>query len=238
MKNTKIDGARVWKQFHDDLVPQLKLSVIDRGVYSYLVRHSRLEGKTRIRFSLAWLAHGTRLCVGSTRPALGRLIDRGAVRLVECSKDGHVVEVRLPEEIRGVELSKPKAGTRENSATHLEWKDFMQSADLRRAIHERERGRCFYCLRRVVRRRRCLDHVVPRAKLGRNSYRNLVSSCDDCNTRKKDRSAEQFLRWLYRERRLDPSELRGRFRALRALKAGKLVPRVDTLRADGKSYRI
>lgn len=228
MKNTKIDAARVWKQFHDDLVPQLKLSVIDRGVYSHLLRHTRLEGKPRIRFSLAWLAHGTRLCVGSTRPALHRLIDNGALRLVECSKDGHVVEVRLPEEIHSVRLTKRTAAPRENGTMNLEGKDFMQNADLRRAIHERERGRCFYCLRRVVRRRRCLDHVVPRAKLGRNSYRNLVSSCDDCNTKKKERAAEQFLRWLYRERRLDASELRSRFRALRALKAGKLVPPLAT----------
>jgi len=130
VKNAKIDAARVWKQFHDDLVPQLHLSVIDRGVYSHLLRHSRLEGKLRVRFSLAWLAHGTRLCVGTTRPALHRLIDRGTLRLIECSKDGHVVEVRLPEEIRGVRLTKVRTTPRETSTVNLEGKDFLQTVSL------------------------------------------------------------------------------------------------------------
>ena len=224
--NTKVNAARVWKQFEDDVVPQLKLSVIDRAVYSYLLRHSWLEGKPRVRFTLASLAHGTRLCVGSTRPALHRLFDKGALRLVECSKDGHVVEVRLPEEIRGVRVSKFARPPRVVRAVSLEGADFLKNRAMRRAIHEREHGRCFYCLRRLVRRRRCLDHVVPRARLGRNSYRNLVSSCDECNMKKKDRPAQELLRWLYRERRLSATELSGRLRALRDLTAGKLKPPV------------
>src|SRR5262249_44385134 len=65
MKNTKVDAARVWKQLHDHLIPQLRLSVLDRSVYSHLLRHSRLEGKPRIRFSLAWLARGVRLSPGT-----------------------------------------------------------------------------------------------------------------------------------------------------------------------------
>jgi len=56
--------------------------------------------------------------------------------------------------------------------------------ELRRAIHGRERGRCFYCLRQIPARLACIDHVVPRARVGCNSYRNLVSSCMEC-TRKK-----------------------------------------------------
>ena len=237
MKSKKLDAAQVWKQFEDDVIPQLHLSTIDRAVYSHLLRHSRLEGKPQVRFSLAWLAHGTRLCVGSTRPALHRLFDNGALRLIECGKGGHgghVIQVRLPEEIHGVQVTKIAKVPRIARAVDLETRDFLQNAALRRAIHEREGGRCFYCLRRAVRRRMCLDHVVPRAKLGRNSYRNLVSCCDDCNSKKKDRPADEFLRWLFRERRLDPSELRGRHRALRALKTGKLVPQIDSSRLVSK----
>ena len=230
MKTEKLNAERLWKQFEDDLIPQLRLSVIDRAVYSHLLRHSRLEGKPRVRFSLAWLAHGARLCVGSARPALHRLFDNGALRLIECSKSGHLVQVRLPEEIRGVRMSEIVEPPRKTRAVNIEGTDFLQSGRLRRAIHAREGGRCFYCLRRVVRRRRCLDHVVPRAKLGRNSYRNLVSCCHDCNAVKKARPAHELLRWLFRERRLDSSELRGRLRALNSLKAGKLVPPLDPSR--------
>lgn len=82
MKNKKVDAGRVWKQVEDDVVPQLKLSVIDRAVYSYLLRHSHLEGRPRVRFTVAWLANGTRLCTGATRHSLHRLFDKGALRLV------------------------------------------------------------------------------------------------------------------------------------------------------------
>lgn len=224
MKNVKIDAARVWKEFVDDVIPQLRLSVIDRAVYSHLLRHSHLEGKSRDRFSLAWLAHGTGLCIGTTRAALHRLFDSGALRLVRCSRDGHVVHVRLPEQIHGVRLIKIARQPRRVSTVNLERKDFMQNAAARRAIHERERGLCFYCLRRVEPHSRCLDHVVPRARFGRNSYRNLVCACHNCNSKKKDHPAEEFLRSLFRERKLNSAELRARFRALRALKAGKLIP--------------
>jgi hypothetical protein len=224
MKNKKVDAGRVWKQVDDDVVPQLKLSVIDRAVYSYLLRHSHLEGKPRVKFPVAWLANGTRLCVGTTRHSLHRLFDKGVLRLVECAKSGHVVHVRLPEEIRGVHVGKMAAPVRTVPAAKLEETDFLQNPALRGAIHAREHGRCFYCLRRTDRRQRCLDHVVPRAKLGRNSYRNLVSCCYDCNMKKKDRPAEEFLRRLYRERRLGDAELSGRLRALDDLASGKLKP--------------
>ncbi len=63
--------------------------------------------------------------------------------------------------------------------------------------------------------------------VGGNSYRNLVSCCHDCNSRKKQRPAEELLRWLFRERRLSAPDVRGRLRALHALKSGKLKPIVS-----------
>jgi hypothetical protein len=73
---------------------------------------------------------------------------------------------------------------------------------------------------------RCLDHVVPRVRRGGNGYRNLVSSCAECNSQKGERRAEDFLRWLYREGRLSAGELSGRLRALAGLGAGKIRPRI------------
>jgi 5-methylcytosine-specific restriction endonuclease McrA len=94
----------------------------------------------------------------------------------------------------------------------------------RAAIHARDRGLCFYCLRRLTARVRCLDHVVPLARMGRNSYRNLVSSCVECNTQKGETVAEDFLRGLYRDGRLTASEHTARLNALEAVAAGKLRP--------------
>jgi hypothetical protein len=104
--------------------------------------------------------------------------------------------------------------------------NFLRTRALRRAIHAREGGLCFSCLRRIPSRARSLDHVVPRVDAGRNSYRSLVSRCLECNSRKRQRSAGDFLRWLYRKGGLTKDELFGRLRALHALAAGKLRPRV------------
>ena len=79
-------------------------------------------------------------------------------------------------------------------------------------------------MRRTGERNWCLDHVVPQARGGGNSYRNLVSCCVECNSSKGERPAEEYLRELYRERRLDARELSGRLRALDELADGKLKP--------------
>jgi 5-methylcytosine-specific restriction endonuclease McrA len=68
------------------------------------------------------------------------------------------------------------------------------------------------------------DHVVPRAQQGCNSYRNLVSSCIECNSQKGEKPAPDFLRWLYREGHLNATELASRLRALDDLATGKLRP--------------
>jgi 5-methylcytosine-specific restriction endonuclease McrA len=229
MKPKKPNAERVWKQLEDQLVPRLPLSTTDRAVYSHLLRHSRLEGKKEFRFSIRGLARYVHVSDSRTRDAVRRLADRGALRIVERSKEGHVVEVRLPEEIPlgsgdGIEAREPKGLP---SGVNLEEADFLQNKALRQTIHERERGHCFYCLRRSDGRIRCLDHVVPRAKAGRNCYRNLVSCCLECNSLKGECSAADFLRSLYRECRLTAAELNERLRALEALAAGKLPPHVQ-----------
>src|SRR5258707_15651109 len=71
MKNKKPNAELVWKQLEDLLSPRLRLSVIDRTVYSHLLRHSRLEGKLRLRFSLMWLGRNIRLSTGPVREAAG-----------------------------------------------------------------------------------------------------------------------------------------------------------------------
>ena len=231
MKNEKPNAELVWKQLEDLLAPRLRLSVVDRTVYAHLLRHSRLEGKLRLRFSIRWLARNIRLSSGPVRQAVRRLVARGALRLVQRSKTGHVVEVRLPEEIRPERLNgtESRAAVREDGAgacatINIEEADFLQNTALRKAIHARERGLCFYCLRRTTSTVQCLDHVVPRVEMGCNSYRNLVSSCIECNSQKGEKPADDFLRRLYRERRLTATELAARLRALDALASGKLRP--------------
>jgi hypothetical protein len=165
------------------------------------------------------------------REAVRRLVAQGALRLVHRSKAGHVVEVRLPEEIRPEKLNgvETHAAVKEDGADtetpiNIEEADFLQNTTLRKAIHARERNQCFYCLRRTPPAVQCLDHVVPRVRLGCNSYRNLVSSYIECNSQKGERAADDFLRRLYRDGHLNASELAARLRALDDLASGKLRP--------------
>jgi hypothetical protein len=227
MKNKKLNAVHVWKQLEDLLVPRLHLSVHDRAVYSHLLRHSRLEGRLQLRFSILWLARGACVSGWAARKAVRNLVAKGALRLAERSKAGHVVKVCLPEEIRSLAAGKIVGCTavRVPCVADIEEADFLETRALREAIHAREGGVCFYCLRRMRPMVRCIDHVVARVRGGRNGYRNLVSSCSECNSQKGEGQAEDFLRWLWREGRLSAGELSGRLRALAMLAAGKLRPR-------------
>jgi hypothetical protein len=243
MKNKKLDVALICKHLDDFLVPNLALNVFDRAVYSYLLRHSHLEGKRRLRFSIAWVANGVRISEGAARPAIHRLLDRGALRLVQRSKTGHLVEVLLPQEIRAAFPAfyggrRPfRPGIRPvngwinhpfDRSPNIDALDFFRAPSLRKAIHAREGGSCFYCLRLLNSAVQCLDHVVSQARLGSNSYRNLVSCCLECNSRKAQSPAADYLRRLYRERRLTSQEHTARLRALDALAACKLRPTLVT----------
>jgi 5-methylcytosine-specific restriction endonuclease McrA len=226
MKAEKLDGVEVWKEF-EDVATRLNLNMVERAVYSHLLVHTRLEGKLRERFTIAAVADKVGISRGPVREAIRRLAELGALRFVERSYSGHLLEVRLPAEVPTVRC-KRKAGVQSKlpGEANLEQKNFLTSPAPRQAIHAREGGKCFYCRRRTSGRSRCLDHVVPRAKSGQNSYRNVVSCCTECNWQKKDHAAADFLRELYREGRLSRKDLSGRLVALRALAAGKIRPQV------------
>ena len=239
MPNKKLNAKLLWMQFEDVLAPRLGLTVKERVVYSYLLRHSLVVGKLRLQFAVMALARTLGLSIGAARHAARRLDELGVLRVLKRSKTGHLAEMRLPQKIRAIRIGRNgasmAAGLRavgvgttgaagEPPAATLESTDFWKTWALRKAIHDRERGACFYCLRRTPANVQCLDHVVPRVRFGRNSYRNLVSCCLECNSRKADRPVPDFLRTLYRLGRLTAAELDGRLRALKDLAAGKLRP--------------
>jgi len=237
MKTQKTDAELVWKQFTDFLIPRFRLSIADRSVYWHLVRLSRLEGAVRVHVSIYSLARDLGLTPNPVRNAIRKLASFGILRILERNRRGHAIKVRLPSEVRSVSakhLPRRSGNVRSTSfaphavpataVSELEKIDFLQTLSLRETIHVREGGRCFYCHRRLNRRIRCLDHVVPLARCGSNSYRNLVSSCVECNSAKGGGSASNLIRRLYREHRLTSSELAARLRALKSLAAGKLRP--------------
>src|SRR5713226_669526 len=158
MLNKKLNSTLLWMQFEDVLAPRLGLSVKGRAVYCYLLRHSLVVGKLRLQFAVMALARILGLSIGAARQAVRRLDELGALRVLERGKTGHLAEMRLPEKIRAIRRGKNGAllttgavgvGTTgaagEPPASTLESTDFLKTWALRKAIHDRERGACFYC---------------------------------------------------------------------------------------------
>jgi DNA-binding GntR family transcriptional regulator len=112
MKNKKPDAALVWKQLEEVVVPRLGLRLTERVVYAHLLRHSRLEGKRQLRFSIIWLARSVRISDQPVRHAVRSLAAKGALRLVDRTMAGHLVEVLLPEEIHAASAAAPTSRKR------------------------------------------------------------------------------------------------------------------------------
>lgn len=61
----------------------------------------------------------------------------------------------------------------------------------RRNLFARDRNRCQYCGDAFPTSELSIDHVVPRAQGGQDSWENLVCACVRCNARKGGRTPEQ-----------------------------------------------
>jgi hypothetical protein len=77
MKPKKLNPGLLWMQFEDVLAPRLGLSVKERAVYSYLLRHSLVVGKLRLQFAVMALARTLGLSIGAARQAVRRLDELG-----------------------------------------------------------------------------------------------------------------------------------------------------------------
>lgn len=61
----------------------------------------------------------------------------------------------------------------------------------RRNLFARDRNRCQYCGRHFPTSELTIDHVLPRAQGGGDSWENLVCACVKCNAKKGGRTPEQ-----------------------------------------------
>lgn len=66
----------------------------------------------------------------------------------------------------------------------------------RQNIYKRDGFRCVYC---NSRENLTLDHVVPRSQGGRDSWKNLVTACQKCNTYKGNRTPEEAEMVMHRK---------------------------------------
>ena len=208
----RIDWGRVWVEVQDRLVPALQLKPSELAVYLHLLRHTRLVGRRRMRITSAMLGRGVCLGQSAARLKLHRLVRRRCVRVVHWGMHGHVVEVRLPSEIV------PEIAAAEASAARDPGiSPGSKRTGLRRKRLRETRGGCFYCGKRLLGGRGAFDHVVPLVWGGSDEEHNLVLSCTECNVRKGQSDAGDFLRTLWRQGRIARLELRARLAKVTAI---------------------
>lgn len=216
----RLNTAGVWAAIEDWLIPALRLNTHERALYYHLLRHTRLRGRRRVRMSRRQAARATGLSTATARHYLRQLVRKRCIRFAERSLRGALLEVFLPVEVaarwprslrrlhheeRRDVAGQPRAWPR---------RAHTPGAELRAAIFRRERGRCFYCRRRLDARDWVLDHVAPAARGGADHEWNLVACCAACNWEKGLAAAEDFLRSRARRGKLTRAQLRARLRAL------------------------
>ena len=215
-----MNWALIQGEIEDLLFQELSLDVWERSLYYHLLRHTRTIGVEQGLFAIQPLATALGVGESKARDALRSLHNKGCVRIESRSGAGHLVRVLLPSEMG---LVRPTA---ENDI-NIDELDFFTGRKYVAAVVEREKGRCFYCLRSIDTATCVLDHAVPQVNGGSHSYRNVVASCHECNSRKQGLDAADFFRDLYRRAVLSASELEERMSSLRELREGKLVPAVS-----------
>jgi hypothetical protein len=214
-----MDWQTIFKDIEDELMPHFRCDVWERGLYYYLLRHTRIAGLDATAIPLSAIS-GTLGCSEfQARKSIRSLAAKGCIEL-EQTRKGHYVKVFLPNE-----LSLPSVP--EQPALNIEEIDFFKNREYLGVLLKREQNRCFYCLREIKEDSCELDHVVSQINVGDNGYRNIVASCHQCNTKKQGGSAEDFIRQLYRKNLLSEKEFEGRIQALEALKDGQIKPEIN-----------
>jgi len=214
------------EQYQDYLAP--KLDTYEQALYLYIFRHSRLIGvdevvigfkSARRRMACGIGQSGTPMSEGTAYDKLRSLQQKGCIEIDSSERNGSRIRLRLPDEMPGI-IPPPE---NEKPPVDIEKIDFFEVSENRLLILEREKHNCFYCMRVLTPKNYVIEHVVSRPA-GGNGYRNVVAACCECNNRKNDLNAEDYLRGLYRESFLSAGELQDRLSNLSRLKNGELKP--------------
>lgn len=65
----------------------------------------------------------------------------------------------------------------------------MSHKPSRHLIYKRDENTCQYC---GCQERLTIDHVIPKSRGGKDTWENMVCACISCNTRKNNRTPEEW----------------------------------------------
>ena len=235
-----LDATKFLIDFQDHLAP--RLDTYEQVLYLYVIRHSRLVDEAEVVIGFKSARGGMAFGIGKAGSPMSERVcyekprslqEKGFLKLLGTEHGGTRVRVLLPHEIPGLIPEDALA-----SEATLEDMDFFTVPENRLLILKRESNRCFYCLCALGGDNFIVEHVVSRP-VGDNGFRNVVAACRQCNNRKGQSTAEDFLRTLYREKLLGRDELEARMSNLERLRAGDVRPELANkpMQADGASRR-
>lgn len=207
-----------------------KLDSYEQAIYHYIFRHTFLVGEKQTLYSTRSAEIGLGIGDNAKPPSMKTrskkirsLEAKGAVKIIERSNKGILVELLLPNEIPGLLVK--------NKIEHLDLAslDFYKDRRLIKALLERENYRCFYTGKKITEENCFLDHVTPQAKGGSNSYTNIVATCFDANSLKNNLAVGDFARVLFKEEILSLEEFNELKKKIDAVQRGDLVPNERTV---------
>ncbi len=67
------------------------------------------------------------------------------------------------------------------------WRHQMQPKWSKSGVLRRDNYVCSFCSGKAT----TIDHVIPRSKGGKNTWKNTVAACSPCNNRKRDRTPDE-----------------------------------------------
>jgi len=216
------------KDIIDFAEPQM--DVYEFAIYMYLVRHTRLIGKTEEVFGFKSIRKtmvigvgekGTPMSEGTCYGRLKSLEQKGFIKTLDSVFSGQCIKVFYPSEILGL----IKETSTQPTIVDIEELDFFETAENREKILERDEQKCFYCFKKLSKDGYVIEHVLSRPQ-GNNSYRNLVASCRTCNNKKDNLDVNDFIRKLYRDNIISDIELITVTEKLELLKNGELKPKI------------
>jgi hypothetical protein len=208
------------EEIEDYLIPFLSLDTYEKALYYHLFRHTRLIGKKETVFVISSALKTVGLTDFSARDRIRKLNEKGCIKIEETTRIGIRVSVLLPTEIKGCVVT-PET---EETIIDIEQIDFYNDPKYRPNILERENGECFYCFRKITKDNYVLDHMISQVNYGKNSYRNIVATCHECNSTKTGKNGEDFVRLIYRKGTISANELENRLIAIEKIKNGEIKP--------------
>ena len=111
---------------------------------------------------------------------LHRVSIRHAIRMI--LREVAVIHEAEPDRVIGV-YPLPRV-VRLVSYVVTRWRFTGGPAWSRAGVHARDNRCCGYCGREAT----TIDHILPRSRGGRNTWKNTVAACTACNQRKGDRT--------------------------------------------------